>query len=74
MSKTFYVQPGYEVLSHGAWHRAGLLLWVEPGGTVDIFRAPDGKRASCVGSYDYATLDPEVPPPGLRAADSRRDG
>jgi hypothetical protein len=72
MSKVFYVEPGYEALTQGAWHGAGLLLWVEPGGNVEVFQAPGGKRAGRIGAWDYAALDADSPPPGLRPA--KRDG
>ena len=65
MSKTFYVQPGYEVLSHGAWHRAGLLLWVEPGGTVDISSAPRrGTHVQVRIPLDVPAADAEEQPSG----------
>jgi hypothetical protein len=68
MSKTFYVEPGYEARSQGAWYGAGLLLWVEHDGQIEVFEAPGGKRGRRLGSYAYAALDTAAPPPGLRAA------
>lgn len=69
MPKKFYVEPGLEAVVAGLWYKPGVMLFVEEDEAVDIY-APGkrGKRGPCVGSYDYARLNPTTPPFGLRAA------
>jgi hypothetical protein len=67
MSKLFYVEPGFEARSQGAWYRPGLLLWIEQGGHIEVYHAPGGERGKCIGAWTYESLSMDAPPPGLRA-------
>jgi hypothetical protein len=71
MPKTFRVQEGHDVLVGRVWYGPGALVLVEPGQAVEVYRARDGKRGVCVGSYTYNGLQEEHPPPGLRSARDR---
>jgi hypothetical protein len=72
MCKTFFVAPGHEAVNRGVWHRAGLLLAVEEGETVDVYATNGNKPKICLGTYLYAQLDAGAPPIGL-VRDSRGD-
>jgi hypothetical protein len=66
MSKTFFVEPGHEALNRGVWYGTGVLLIVEEGERVEVYAAPNGKPAACIGNYEYAKLNQDRPPAGLR--------
>ncbi|TXL73860.1 hypothetical protein FHP25_19610 [Vineibacter terrae] len=66
MSKTFFVEPGYEAFNRGVWYGPGILLIVEEGERVEVYAAPNGKPAACVGNHEYTKLNQDRPPTGLR--------
>jgi hypothetical protein len=65
MSKIFLVDPGHEALHRGVWYGPGVKLIIEDGDRVEVFLAPQGKPAACIGDYDYRKLSPDHPPVGL---------
>jgi hypothetical protein len=65
MSKTFLVEPGHEALHRGVWYGPGVKLIIEEGDHVEVYAAPHGKPAACIGNYEYRKLSVESPPAGL---------
>ena len=72
MCKTFFVAPGHEAVNRGIWHRAGLLLAVEEGESVEIYATNGSAPKICLATYHYTDLDTAAPPIGL-IRDSRGD-
>jgi hypothetical protein len=72
MCKTFFVAQGHEAVNRGVWHRAGLLVAIEEGESVEIYATNGSAARTCLGTYRYAQLDASSPPVGL-LRDHRND-
>jgi hypothetical protein len=70
MSKSFYPETGYMVRSGSCWYDHRVMLTLEAGERIEIFRRPyAGKSGIRLGTYLYDQLDAENPPIGLRLVD-----
>ncbi|HJQ58057.1 MAG TPA: hypothetical protein VJ890_14200 [Vineibacter sp.] len=68
MSKQFYIEPGFLVRVDGLWHDHEAAMFVEEDECAEIYLANRGTAGSCLGVYNYAGLNQDMPPLGLRCA------
>jgi hypothetical protein len=71
MPKSFYPETGYMVRNGAYWYDHRVLLTIDAGDRIDIFRRPyAGKPCLRLGSYGFEQLDPGDPPIGLRLVEA----
>ena len=68
MSKQFFIEPGFLVRVGSLWHDHQAALFVEEDERAEVYLANRGTAGSCLGVYDYAGLNQDMPPMGLRRA------
>ena len=70
MSKSFLVRPGFEARNGNVRYGPGVRLFVEEDERISVYLLRQGKPCQA-REYDYAQLDPVVPPSGLNITGDR---